>query len=157
MSGVLSGLVLGHDHQWVTDRIAVGGGVWLAEQVVGLQREGITHVIDCRSEATAEMLYRDTGVELFCCRTDDDGKPKPDAWFERGTSYAIDVLCRPDTKLLCHCAGGLNRGPSMAYAILRVLEWTPGEAWRAIKFVRPAATIRYANDADKWFESRGTP
>lgn len=143
-----------HDHHWVTDRIAVGGGVWTREHVLGLRDEGVTNVIDCRSEFDAETIYRDTGVELFRCRTDDDGRPKDSAWFARGVTYAQSVLQNPASKLLVHCSHGIQRGPSMAYAILRALGWTRAGAESEIRIARPIARIRYAKDAERFIEGR---
>jgi hypothetical protein len=139
-----------HDHDWIDGRIAVGGGVWRDSHVAHLRSEGITHVIDCRSEASAEMLYRDSGIELFCCRTDDDGAKKGERWFGRGVPYALGILARPGTKLLVHCAAGVNRGPSMAYAILRAMGIETASAEAMIRMARPCVALLYRDDAERW-------
>ena len=38
------------DMTWVTDRIAVGGGIWVAEKMQELVRAGVTHIIDMQIE-----------------------------------------------------------------------------------------------------------
>ena len=37
------------DMTWVTDRIAVGGGIWTDEKMVEVARAGITHIIDMQT------------------------------------------------------------------------------------------------------------
>lgn len=144
----------GHEHSWVSDRIAVGSGVWKREEVLAIKREGITHVIDCRREASAEYLYRGTGIEFFHCGTLDDGERKGDAWFGRGAPYGASVLARPGTKLLVGCAAGINRGPSMLYAIMRLSGFDAVAAAAVIKMARPIALIAYQSDAERWLASR---
>ncbi len=143
-----------HEHDWVTDRIAVGGGIWRREEILLLAKEGITHVIDCRGKASAELLYRDTGVEFFHCGTEDDGAPKGDEWFGKGAPYGVSVLEKPNTKLLCHCAAGINRGPSMAFAIMRLMGFESLNAYSTIKMARRIAVVMYRDDADRWIASR---
>jgi dual specificity phosphatase 3 len=149
-------LLSSHDHQWVTPRIAVGGGVWSSDHVDSLLSEGITHVIDCRSDNQATLaLYAGKPITCIHCPTDDNGKPKHWTWFAQGVFPAIAALLDNDTnKLLVHCAGGVNRGPSMAYAILRALGLTPRDSWQMITEVRPIAKICYAPDADRFIEGR---
>ena len=38
------------DMTWVTDRIAVGGGIWVEEQMAEVAQAGVTHVIDMQIE-----------------------------------------------------------------------------------------------------------
>jgi len=60
--------------------------------------------------------------------------------------------------VLVHCHMGVNRGPSMAFAILLGLGHDPVEALRAIRSARPIAAILYAEDAISWWHRRnGTP
>ena len=40
----------GMDITWLTDRIAVGGGIWNAENMAKVARAGITHIIDMQIE-----------------------------------------------------------------------------------------------------------
>src|SRR5216683_6760904 len=41
---------VGMDITWVTDRIAVGGGIWNADNMAAVSRAGITHIIDMQIE-----------------------------------------------------------------------------------------------------------
>ena len=82
----------------------------------------------------------------------------PDAWFDRGVAFALDALARPGTKVLSHCHMGINRGPSLAYAVLLALGTDPVEALDALRRARPIANAWYAEDALDWWHRRsGAP
>ncbi|MGH7174895.1 MAG: hypothetical protein ACREGR_00865, partial [Minisyncoccia bacterium] len=80
--------------------------------------------------------------------TADDGKPKTPDWFSRSLMLDLDALSRPKNKVYAHCAAGVNRGPSTAYAILRALGFTPGSAEAVIRTARPWVGLAYKRDAD---------
>ena len=117
------------------------------------QALGVTHIIDVRIEAddrsfvarhAPDMGYTWIGV-------DDDGGRQPDEWFERGVTAAIEALERTDGFVLVHCHMGVNRGPSMGYAIKLALGADPIEALDDIRAGRPIAAILYAEDALDWW------
>jgi hypothetical protein len=139
----------GHDHQWVTDRIAVGSAVATPEHVRAVVMDGITHVLDCRLRQGGEFLYQGTAVRHLHNATADDGKPKPEDWFRRGIGFVLTALAVPRSRILIHCAMGIARGPSMTYAVLRALGHTPDGAVTLIKKARPLATVKYQHDAER--------
>lgn len=147
-------LMPSHEHNWPHPRVAVGSGVWTVDDVRLVRDAGITHVLDCRSTAEYARLYRGTAIAYCCAPTDDDGKRKPPAWFGQGVAFALDALSRPDAKLLVHCAAGINRGPSMAYAVLRAMGLGPTEAEGAIRSARPLVSMGYRADAERWVTGR---
>jgi hypothetical protein len=49
---------------------------------------------------------------------------------------------------------GINRGPSVGFAILLALGWDPVEAIAAIRRARPVANVWYAADALSWHQQR---
>ena len=53
-------------------------------------------------------------------------QPKPAEWFHAGIAFAASI--GPDDKLFVHCGHGINRGPVMAYAILRSQGYLDAEA-----------------------------
>lgn len=103
-----------HEHDWVTPTLAVGCGVWNEDDVRAIVADGITHVIDCRETASTEILYARVGIAYLHCPLPDDGSLRGERWFLSGIDFVADA-----PKILVHCNMGLNRGPSMAYAILR--------------------------------------
>jgi protein tyrosine phosphatase (PTP) superfamily phosphohydrolase (DUF442 family) len=138
-----------HDHQWVTDRLAVGSAVVKPEHMLALAAGGITHVIDCRLETEGAELYAGTSVRRLHCGTADNGEAKPVTWFEEGITFALAALARPRTRVLVHCIAGVSRSPSMTYAILRALGQSSEDAVEMIKKARIIARVTYKEDADR--------
>src|SRR5215470_12390233 len=99
------------DITWLTDRIAVGGGIWSAENMAKVAKEGITHIIDMQIEFDDTPLAVEHGIEVLWNPTDDDFEPKPPELFERGVEFAKKALDESETKLFIHCAAGVHRAP----------------------------------------------
>lgn len=135
---------------FVTDQLATGGGVYMPEHAKNLVNAGITHVIDCRIEDKAHDIWKKhRDVAYLWNGYDDDGKPKSAATFQRGLRFGINALDQGGV-VYAHCAAGINRGPSMAYALLRAYYGLrPAAAFRAIQGVRPCTAIIYAADVEK--------
>ncbi len=49
---------------------------------------------------------------------------------------------------------GINRGPSLGFAVLLALGWDTVEALDTIRKARPSAAIGYAEDALRWHHNR---
>jgi protein-tyrosine phosphatase len=56
--------------------------------------------------------------------------------------------------VLTHCHAGINRGPSLGYAVLLAQGWDPVEALARIIEVRSIAYVAYAEDALAWHHTR---
>jgi len=109
------------DITWVTDRIAVGGGIWIDDNMAQIAAEGITHIIDMQIEFDDTPLAEPYGIQVLWNPIDDDFQPKPAEIFERGVNFAVQALEQRGPKLYIHCAAGVHRAPMMALAILRAL------------------------------------
>jgi len=129
----------GMDITWLTDRIAVGGGIWSSDNMASVARTGVTHVIDMQIEFDDTPLGEEHGVEVLWNPTDDDFDAKPAALFQRGVQFAQSALDQPGSKLFIHCAAGVHRAPMMALAILGSMGWTIEDAMRLIERRRPVA------------------
>ena len=127
------------DMTWVTGRIAVGGGIWHAENMAEVARAGVTHIIDMQIEFDDTALAAPFGIEVFWNAVDDDFQPKKPEVFQRGVEFAIEALDQPGTKLYIHCAAGVHRAPMMALALLGALGWKLKDAVRLIESRRPQA------------------
>ena len=136
------------DISWLTDRIAVGGGIWNAENMAAVAREGITHIIDMQIEFDDTPLAKQHGIEVLWNATDDDFEPKPPVLFQRGVEFAERALAEEDTKVFVHCAAGIHRAPTMTLALLGSMGWELGEAMELIQKRRPVADF-----ADVYVES----
>ena len=53
------------DMTWVTGRIAVGGGIWIAEHMSEIARAGITHIIDMQIEFDDTALAKPHGIAVL--------------------------------------------------------------------------------------------
>jgi dual specificity phosphatase 3 len=139
------------DFSFVTARLATGAAVSSPDDVTALTDAGVTHVIDCRAEFDDGPLFAGVpGVQYLWNPTPDDGQhPKPLEWFTGSLEFALPALIQPRARVYAHCAAGVNRGPSTAYAIMRALGWTASAARAAITAARPQAQIAYADDADR--------
>jgi protein-tyrosine phosphatase len=116
------------DMTWVTDRIAVGGGIWNDENMEELVGHGVTHIIDMQIEFDDRPLAEPYPVEVLFNPTDDDFLPKPPELFQAGVDFALEALDEPQSRIYIHCAAGVHRAPMMTLAILRVLGWPLEEA-----------------------------
>jgi len=136
------------DLTWITDRIALGGGIWNDENMAELVRMGISHVINMQIEFDDEPLAHPYGVRVLHNPTDDDFQPKPAQLFQRGVEFAQAALETPHSKLYIHCAAGVHRAPMMTLAVLCAMGWELDEAKDLIQ------TRRYVVDfADVYVQS----
>ncbi len=127
------------DITWLTERIALGGGIWTAENMKALADEGATHVIDMQIEFDDTPLGREQGLVVCWNPIDDDFEMKPPEVFERGVEFALKALDEPGAKLFIHCAAGVHRAPMMTLALLCVLGWTLEDAMALIESKRDVA------------------
>jgi protein-tyrosine phosphatase len=125
------------DMTWVTGRIAVGGGIWNAENMAAVARAGVTHIIDMQIEFDDTQLAGPHEIEVLWNPIDDDFQPKPPEVFQRGVEFATEALEQEGTKLFIHCAAGVHRAPMMTLAVLCSLGWAPAAAQDLIEKERP--------------------
>ena len=87
--------------------------------------------------------------------THDNGSKQPWGWFDSGVKVSEEILSRHDNpKILVHCHMGINRAPSMMYAILLSQHIDCVAALGMIRGKRPIARILYASDALQWWAER---
>jgi len=126
------------DMTWITDRIAVGGGIWTDQKMIEVVRAGVTHIIDMQIEFDDTALAQPDGIEVLWNAVDDDFQPKPPELFQRGCDFATAALDDdPTHKVFIHCAAGVHRAPMMALALMRVLGWSLADAQKLIQARRP--------------------
>jgi dual specificity phosphatase 3 len=152
------------DASFVTAQLVVGGDldtndVALATaQLRELVEAGVTHVVDARIEWSDEQWVAEQapGVSYLHHGMDDAGQRVPAAWFDTGVAFAMEAIDQGGT-VLTHCHMGINRGPSLGFAVLLAQGWDPVEALDAIRAARPIAWVAYAEDALRWHhEARGS-
>ncbi len=136
------------DISWVTERIAVGGGIWNARNMGELAQAGVTHVLDMQIEFDDGPLAAPHGIRVLWNPTDDDFLPKPPELLERGVDFALEALDEPSARLYIHCAAGVHRAPMMTLAVLCAMEWEMEAAMVLIEGRRPVVDF-----ADVYVES----
>jgi len=125
------------DMTWVTDRIAVGGGIWNELKMIEVVEVGVTHVINMQIEFDDRHLGIPHGVNILWNPTDDDFQFKPPELLQRGVDFALEALEHPNTKIFIHCAAGVHRAPMMTLAVMRAMGWELKEATKLIQKRRP--------------------
>lgn len=150
------------DASFVTSQLLTGGDLDIEDnrraeaQLAELVARGLTHIVDVRIEWTDEYFVSQAapGVRYLHLGIDDAGQQVPDEFFDRGVGFVRDALTEPESLVLAHCHMGINRGPSLAYAVLLDAGVGPVEALDQILAVRPIAYIAYAEDALRWHHRR---
>jgi protein-tyrosine phosphatase len=129
------------DLTWITPRIAVGGGIWRADNMAELARHGVTHIIDMQVEFDDTALAVPHGIQVLWNPVDDDFQSKPASVFQRGVEFAQQALDSPEARLYVHCAAGVHRAPMMTLAILRVQGWSLIDAADLLVSRRPVIDL----------------
>lgn len=145
------------DAAFVTPQLLVGGDlathdeVLAADQLAELLRVGVTHVLDARIEWTDEhWVARNAPTIAYLHHgMDDAGQQVPGTWFDTGVGWALGAIQQGGT-VLTHCHMGINRGPSLGFAVLLAQGRDAIEALDAIRSARPIAWVAYAEDALRW-------
>ena len=121
------------DITWVTDQIAVGGGIWNESNMIEVVAAGVTHIIDMQIEFDDTRLAEPYGVRVLWNPTEDDFKRKAPDLFQRGVDFAMEALEDPESKVFIHCAAGVHRAPMMTLAVLRAQGWSLLDAVKEIE------------------------
>lgn len=146
---------------FVTPSLLVGGDLdtddpeHALDQLTELVEAGVTHVLDARIEWSDYrfMAAHAPGVAYLHHGMDDAGQVVPDEWFDEAAGWAVDAIDHGGV-VLAHCHMGINRGPSLGFAVLLALGWRPDDAITAIRAARPIAYAAYAEDALSWHHRR---
>ena len=144
------------DFSVITERLLCGGQ-FSSGDIGALRAAGVTHIISARAEYDDPLPLLNGFFYLRWGVNDDGLHPKPVEWFDKSVSFALAALSSPKTKVLAHCAAGFNRGPSIAYAIMRAQGWRRDEALAQLHLRRPICVggIAYRDDADSALRALG--
>ena len=148
---------------FVTPQLAIGGDLSTHDpglsrlQLTEICELGITHVVDTRLEWSDEQALAESAPQVHYLHhgMDDAGQQVPHAWFEEAVAWVEAAYEQdPEAVVLTHCHMGINRGPSLGFAVLLAQGWDPVEAISAIRAARPQANVWYAADALDWYQAR---
>ena len=144
------------DMTWITDRIALGGGIWNPGNMAVLAQTGVTHVVNMQIEFDDRPLALPYGIQVLWNPTDDDFLPKPPELLKRGVDFAVEALEDPQARLYVHCAAGVHRAPMMTLAVLCAQGWEVDEAMALIESKRMVADFAdvYVESVRRFVEAR---
>ena len=144
------------DLTWLTDRLAVGGGIWSERNMAEVARAGVTHIINMQIEFDDRPLAEPLGIKVLWSATVDDFQLKPPELFDRGVEFALAAFEGEDSKVFTHCAAGIHRSPMMALAILCATGWEIEKAMDLIEGKRPTADFAdvYVDSVERYLEQR---
>jgi protein-tyrosine phosphatase len=144
------------DMTWVTERVALGGGIWNARNMEELAQSGVTHVLNMQIEYDDRPLARAHGIRVLWNPTEDDFSPKSPELLKRGVDFALEALDDPEARLYIHCAAGVHRAPMMTLAVLCAMEWDIEAAMALIETRRPVVDFAdvYVESVRRFLESR---
>ena len=150
------------DTTWVTERVALGGGIWNVRNMEELAQSGVTHVLNMQLEFDDRPLAEAFGVRVLWNPTDDDFLPKSPELLKRGVDFALEALEDPEARLYIHCAAGVHRAPMMALAVLRALGFSLQGAMDMIQSRRNVVDFAdvYVESVEEFmrsYESAGQP
>lgn len=145
---------------FVTPQLLVGGDLHPDDghallQIAELTGLGVRDVLDARVEWSDEAFLRAHAQEIRYHHVgiDDAGQRVPSGWFDDAVSRAQMGL-REGAVIYSHCHAGINRGPSLAFAVLLAEGWDLVDALTQIRRRRPIAGMAYAEDALAWHHGR---
>jgi protein-tyrosine phosphatase len=144
------------DITWITDQIALGGGIWTIDKMDKVARMGVTHIIDMQIEFDDTELAEPHAIEVLWNPIDDDFQPKPAEVFQVGVDFATEALSREGTRLFIHCAAGVHRAPMMTLAVLCSMGWTTEAALELIERERPVVDFAdvYVRSVEKFLDQQ---
>jgi protein-tyrosine phosphatase len=144
---------------WITDQVAVGGGIWNEAKMIEVARAGVTHIINMQIEFDDRPLAEPYGIEVLWNAIDDDFQPKPPEVFQRGVDFALQALADPQNKVFIHCAAGVHRAPMMTLAVLCAQGWNLREARASIEMLRPVVDFAdvYVKSVEEFLRRNGRP
>src|SRR5947208_15737892 len=105
------------DYSWITEHIALGGGIWREENMAEMARAGFTHIIDKQVEFDERSLAAPHGIEVLWNPIDDDFQAQPPEIVQRGVEFARAVVQDPADRPDTQCAAGLHRPACITLAL----------------------------------------
>jgi protein-tyrosine phosphatase len=149
---------------WIGDtRVAIGSLPTPTTLAVLKDREGVTHVVNCRADKQVR-LSGDRDMEQAIFGADhvahapmwDHGRPQREEAWTGAAEFGARALEDPDAKVLIHCQRGRRRSAMVAYAVLRLRGLSAAQAARAILLHRREAELvpAYRTNVEDWLSSR---
>lgn len=133
---------------FVTPWLAVGSALEDAHDVEEVLGRGVTDIVSCRVSFDDRPLLQGRAGYLWN-PAPDDRQPKEARWFLDAIAFVEHARRDPRARVLIHCTGGVDRSPSLAYAVLRAAGWGAADAEARIRAVYPEGRLVYQRDAEE--------
>ena len=148
---------MSYDYSKITERLFIGAQINSRDDIQELVTSGVTHIVDAQAERDdTSLVHLNSGMTVCWDPTQDDGQhPKPVEWTKVAVEFGIAALSQKGTIVLTHCAAGVNRGPSLGYAILRAQGWSALDVVGIIKNKRPQVGMAYRQDCESALQQLG--
>ena len=125
------------DLSWITDQIAVGGGIWNEAKMMEIVRAGVTHIVNMQIEFDDRPLAEPYGVKVLWNPMEDDFQPKSPEALKRGVDFVRQAVQHPGNRVFIHCAAGVHRAPMQTLAVLCSMGWDMQDAQLVMRRERP--------------------
>ena len=131
---------------FVTPQLLIGGDLSFDQSTAAGQLEelvdaGVTHIVDVRVEANDAPLVAELAPEVdYLHHGIDDAGQRVAARLLRHHRRLRREAIDAGGVVLTHCHMGINRGPSLGFAILLHQGWDPVDALTAIRAARRSPT-----------------
>ena len=137
------------DMDWITSRIAVGGAIESLYDARKIAAEGITHVLNVRTNQDEVPYIMKVGLQYSSNPSKEkDEKVKPPGWFKSSFDVMFGCLSDRDGKILVHCQEGENRSASTVYFFFRAIGLSKKCSEKLILDGRPQSTMDWNDDAE---------
>lgn len=152
---------------WIGDQRIAIGGMPTAANLPTLIRNGVTHIVNCRSLAQT-WISQDLAVERALLGPSrvvhapmwDSGYPQPPHLSSAAALFAAQVLTDDSAAhVLIHCHQGRSRSVMLTYAVLRLRGHSPDQATDLISRHRVQARIvdAYVASVEQWIATGASP
>ncbi len=149
---------------WIGDeRIAIGNLPTPVTLPALAERDGITHVVNCRARQQTQFsgeLFWERHVfgpeRVAVAHMWDHGRAQDPADWAPAALFAAEALEDPTARVLIHCQRGRRRSVLVAYATLRLRGRTKDEATRLILLHRRESHLvpEYRRSVEEWLAAR---
>jgi hypothetical protein len=127
--------------RWLTDCLAIGSMIGTLRNMRRLRDLGVTHVLCLQAEFDDRAIVGDSGIDVIYLPFPNHSRKLPLRLLREAMERASGLLAEAGAKLFVHCLAGHHRAPTVAYAVLRRLGWTPREAAARILATDPRAQL----------------
>lgn len=119
----------------ITDKIYVGGSLFFDSHYKAAKELGVTHILNAQGEWDDEPNAAKYKMKTCWLPTFDNFSAPDKKDFAEAKAFILDCF-EKNGVLLCHCLGGVHRGPMFALFAMGLDGWSIPEAAKLIRDYR---------------------